>query len=164
MEYIEKTDNENKAVSEIIKGWGSDILVSRGKIHRAEDLDGILVYDNEKIAGLGLYTIDNHDCEIVLLETFVHNKGIGSQLMESIKEIARAKNCNRIWVITSNDNIDAIKFYQRKGFNISNIYINAIEESRKMKPEIPHIGNYGIPIRDEIEFEMKIGILQSILS
>ena len=159
MEYIEKTENENKAVSEIIKGWGSDILVSRGKIYRAEDLDGILVYDNGKIVGLGLYDVKNYECEIVLLETFVHNKGIGSQLIERIKEIAREKKCKRIWIITSNDNIDAIKFYQRKGFCISNIYINAIEESRKIKPEIPYIGNYGIPIRDEIELEIKTGIL-----
>jgi len=156
MEYIEKTENENKAVSDIIKGWGSDILVSGGKIHRAEDLDGILVYHDNKIVGLGLYDIKNYDCEIVLLESFVHNKGIGSQLIERIKEIAKAKKCKRIWIITSNDNIDAIKFYQRKGFCISNIYINAIEESRKVKPEIPHTGNYGIPIRDEIEFEIKI--------
>ena len=156
MEYIKKTENENKAVSDIIKGWGSDILVSRGKIHRAEDLDGILVYDEKKIVGLGPYHNENNDCEIVLLETFIRNKGIGSQLIERIKEIAKTKNCKRIWIITSNDNIDAIKFYQRKGFRISKIYNNAMEESRKLKPEIPYIGNYEIPIRDEIEFEMRI--------
>jgi GNAT superfamily N-acetyltransferase len=156
MEYIEKTENENKAVSEIIRGWGSDILVSRGKIYRAEDLDGILVYDNKKIVGLGLYDIKNYSCEIVLLETFVQNKGIGTRIIERIKEIAKTKNCERIWLITSNDNIDAIKFYQKKGFRIVNIYINAMEESRKIKPEIPYIGNYEIPIRDEIEFELKM--------
>jgi ribosomal protein S18 acetylase RimI-like enzyme len=156
MDYIEKTENENKAVSEIIRGWGSDILVSRGKIHRAEDLDGIVVYDNKEVVGLGLYDIKNYNCEIVLLETFVQNKGIGTQIIERIKEIAKVKNCERIWLITSNDNIDAIKFYQKKGFCIVNIYINAMEESRKIKPEIPYIGNYEIPIRDEIEFELKI--------
>ena len=156
MEFIEKTQNDNNAVSEIIKGWGSDILVSRGKIYRAEDLDGILVYDAGKIVGLGLYEIKNYECEIVLLETFIHNKGIGTQIIERIKETAKIKKCKRIWIITSNDNIDAIKFYQRRGFNISNIYINAMEESRRLKPEIPFMGNYGIPIRDEIEFEIQI--------
>ena len=154
MEYIEKTENENKAVTDIIKGWGSDILVTRGKIYRVENLDGILVYDNNKIVGLGLYHIENSDCQMVLLETFIHNKGIGTQIIEKIKEIAKTQHCKRIFLITSNDNIDAIKFYQRKGFCISNIYINAMAESRKIKPEIPFIGNYEIPIRDEIEFEM----------
>ena len=154
MEFIEKVQNDNKAVSEIIKGWGSDIIVTRGKCYRAEDLDGILVYDNGKIIGLGLYRI-KRDCEIVLLETFVQNKGIGTQIIEKIKEIAKSKNCKRIWLITTNANINALGFYQKRGFHISNIYKNAMEKSRKIKPEIPRMEN-GIEIRDEIEFEMEM--------
>ena len=154
MEYIEKTQNENKAVSDIIREWGSDILVSRGKAYKAEDLEGILVYDNGKIIGLGLFYIKN-DCEIVLLETFIQNKGIGTKIIERIKEIAKTKNCNRLWLITTNENINALRFYQRRGFHISNIYINAVEESRKINPEIPKMEE-GIEIRDEIELEIKI--------
>jgi N-acetylglutamate synthase-like GNAT family acetyltransferase len=152
MEFIEKTENENNAVLEIIKGWGSDIIVSRGKIYRAEDLDGVLVYENKEIIGLGLYYIKNNECEVVLLETFVQKKGIGSKIVEKIIEIAKVKNCKRIWVITTNNNINALEFYQKRGFYFSKIYINAMEESRKLKPEIPEEYN-GIKIRDEIEFE-----------
>ena len=155
MEFVQKTKKDNKAVSQIIKGWGSNIIVTRGKSYTAEDLNGILVYENEKIIGIGLYYIEK-DCEIILLETFVQNKGIGTQIIEKIKNIAKEKNCNRIWLITTNDNIDALKFYQRKGFVFSNIHINGIENSRKIKPEIPYIGNYQIPIRDEIELEIKL--------
>jgi ribosomal protein S18 acetylase RimI-like enzyme len=36
-----------------------------------------------------------------------------------------------------NENIKAIRFYQKRGFHISNIYINAMEGARKIKPEIP---------------------------
>jgi GNAT superfamily N-acetyltransferase len=154
MEYIEKTQNENRAVSDIIKGWGSDILVIRGIAYKANDLDGVLVYENSKIIGLGLYRIKN-DCEIILLETFIQNKGIGTKILEKIKEIAKTKNCKRIWLITSNENINAIKFYQKRGFHISNIYLNAMEEARNIKPEIPKFSN-GIEIRDEIEFEINI--------
>ena len=156
MEYIQKTEKDNNAVSQIIKGWGSDILVSRGEIYKGEDLDGILTYENDKIIGIGLYYIKNNECEIVLLETFKQNIGIGTKIIEKIKEISKNKNCKRIWLITSNDNIDAIKFYQRRGFNIANIYKNAMEKSRELKPTIPLMGNYEIPIRDEIEFEIKI--------
>ena len=156
MEYIQKTIKDNEAVSEIIKGWGSDILVSRGKTYKAEDLEGILAYKKNKIIGLGLYYIKNNECEIVLLETFIQKKGIGTQIIEKIKEIAKINNCKRLWLITSNDNIDAIKFYQRRGFNIANIYKNAMDKSRELKPSIPLIGNYEIPIKDEIEFEIKI--------
>ena len=155
IEYREKTQNDNNAVLEIINGWGSDILVSRGKAHKAENLDGVLAYDNDKIIGLGLYYIKNN-CEIVLLETFIQNKGIGSKIIEKIIEIAKNRKCKRIWLVTTNSNINAIKFYQKRGFHISNIYINAMEEARKIKPEIPKIADNGIEIRDEIEFEYKI--------
>ena len=155
MEFINKTDKHNKYVSDIIKGWGSDILVSRGKAYKAQDLDGILAYDNGKITGLGLYHINN-ECEIVLLETFIQNKGIGTKLIQKIKEIAQNNKCKRLWLVTSNENINAINFYQKRGFNISNIYLNAMKEARKIKPEIPRIAENGIEIRDEIEFEMKL--------
>ena len=154
MEFIEKTQKDNNAVLDIIKRWGSyDFLVSRGKIYRAEDLDGIIVYDNKKIIGLGLYYIKNNECEIVLMETFIQNKGIGTKIIERIKEIGKNNDCKRIWLITTNENINAIKFYQKRGFHFSNIYKNAIEESRKINPEIPKEEN-GIEIRDEIEFEI----------
>jgi len=156
MEYIQKTVKDNEAVSKIIKGWGSDILVSRGKTYKTEDLDGILTYKKNKIIGLGLYYIKNNECEIVLLETFIQKKGIGTQIIEKIKEIAQINNCKRLWLITSNDNIDAIKFYQRRGFNIANFYKNAMDKSRELKPSIPLIGDYEIPIKDELEFEIKI--------
>ncbi|MDR1176596.1 MAG: GNAT family N-acetyltransferase [Treponema sp.] len=155
MEFIAKTHNDNKAVSEIIKRWGSDIIVSRGNVYKAEDVDGIIAYDKEKIIGLGLYAIKNNSCEIVLLETFIQNTGIGSGIIERIKEIAKAKKCKRIWLVTTNNNINALKFYQKRGFHFSNIYINSMEEARKIKPELPKVYD-GIEIRDEIEFEMKI--------
>ena len=154
MEFIQKTENDFGAVSEIIKGWGSDVLVSRGKPHKARDLEGILVYENEKIIGLGLYYIKNNECEIVLLETFAQNKGIGTRIIERIIEIAKENKYKKIWLVTTNSNINAIKFYQKKGFDISNIYINAMDEARKIKPEIPKMTDNGIKIKDEIEFEI----------
>ena len=165
MDYIVKTEKENEALSEIIKGWGYDFFVSRGKVHKALDLDGILAYDNKKIIGLGLYYIKNNECEIVLMETFDQNKGIGTKIINKIINIAKQNKCNRIWLITTNDNINAIKFYQKRGFCIVNIHINAIVESRKIinaivesrkiTPNIPLIGDFGIPVRDEIEFEIR---------
>ena len=154
MKYTKKTDKDNNAVAEIIGGWGCDFLVSRGKKYRAEDLEGILAYEKGKIIGLGLYYIKK-DCEIVLLETFVQNKGIGTKIIEKIKKIARESGCPRVWIITTNSNINALRFYQKRGFYISNIYKRAMDKSRKLKPEIPKM-HEGIEIRDEIEFEIKL--------
>ena len=64
------------------------------------------------------------------------------------------RKARRAWLITTNDNLDAIRFYQRRGFTIATVHAGAIEQSRTIKPSIPLVGSYGIPIRDEIEFEM----------
>jgi hypothetical protein len=62
-----------------------------------------------------------------------------------------------LWVITTNDNVDALRFYQKKGFKLVAVHRNAIEQSRKLKPEIPSVGKNGIPLRDENELEMRLG-------
>ena len=152
----QKTRADNKKVVEIIQQWGSEIIVSRGKSYSAHNTDGILACMDSIIAGICLYNIEATECEIILLEVFKEKIGIGSAFIEKMKEVSKERRCTRLWLITTNDNIDAIKFYQKKGFYISGFYGNAIEESRKIKPQIPFIGHYQIPIRDEIELEMKI--------
>jgi GNAT superfamily N-acetyltransferase len=157
MEYetIEKTEENNEEIENIVKNnWGSEKIVSRGKIHNVKNTTGIMVIDDKKIIGIGLYEIKDNECEVVLLETFKQNIGIGTRIIEKIKEIAGQNKCKRIWLVTSNDNINALKFYQKRGFVFKNIYINEMENARKLKPEIPLFGDYGIPIKDEIEFEM----------
>lgn len=56
--------------------------------------------------------------------------------------------------LSPDDNLNALRFYQKRGFVLVAIYRNALDIARKLKPEIPLIGNDGIPLRDEIELEM----------
>jgi len=136
--------------------WGSDVIITRGKIHHANQLSGfVAIFDNKK-AGLVTYQIVNNECEIVTLDSLVKGKGIGNNLIERIITLAKEKECKRVWLITTNDNTDALRFYQKKRFALSALYPNAIEQSRKIKPEIPRVGADGIPIRDEIELEIKL--------
>lgn len=94
--------------------------------------------------------------EIISLDSLLERKGIGTVLINKVIEFAYGKEVKRIWLITTNDNINVLRFYQKRGFMIIKIYPRAISESRKIKPSIPLAGNYGIPIRDEIELEMKL--------
>ena len=71
-------------------------------------------------------------------------------------DVARKNRCMRIWLITTNDNIHAIRFYQRFGFELKGVYINALEESRKLKSSIPLTGNEGIPLKHEFEFSYSL--------
>ena len=56
-------------------------------------------------------------------------------------------------MIATNDNIRALRFYQKRGFDLVSIYRFAVNESRKLKPQIPLLGVDDIPILHEIEFE-----------
>jgi RimJ/RimL family protein N-acetyltransferase len=78
-------------------------------------------------------------------------------LIEAVKNTARAAKCKRLWLITTNDNLNALRFYQKRGFVLVAVHRNALEISRQLKPEIPLFGADGIPLRDEIELEMILG-------
>lgn len=109
------------------------------------------------IKGVVTYRIENEECEITSLNSFEENRGIGTALIKEVLDVAQKSNCKRVWLITTNDNIEAIRFYQKKGFDLKAVHINAIELSRKLKPSIPLTGMYGIPIKHELEFEMILG-------
>jgi len=95
------------------------------------------------------------DCELVLLETFDRGRGIGTALLDATIEVARESNSRRLWLVTTNDNLDALRFYQRRGLRLARLWVDAATEARqKLKPEIPLTGAHGIPIRDELELEL----------
>lgn len=138
----------------IIKHWGSPVVVSRGRIHHAAQLPGFLLLEKGEITGLITYEILGDQCELVSLDSTVENLGNGTALVEHVIAAARAKGCSRLWLITTNDNLRAIRFYQRRGFTMAALHVDAVAEARRLKPEIPMFGWEGIPIKDEVEFEL----------
>ncbi len=94
---------------------------------------------------------------MVALKSTRERIGIGSALIETVKRAAASAKCDRLWLITTNDNVEALRFYQKRGFRLVAVYPNAVIEARELKPEIPMIGTHGIPIRDELELEIALG-------
>jgi ribosomal protein S18 acetylase RimI-like enzyme len=131
-------------------------MVSRGRMHYPHELKGFVAMSGNKPVGLVTYRIEGSECEIVTLDSVVEGHGIGSGLIGAVKSAAMSAKCHRIWLITTNDNTPALGFYQKRGFALVSVYPNAIEQSRKLKPEIPMVGLDGIPLRDEIELEMPL--------
>ncbi len=134
--------------------WGSTKIVSRGGIYHADELPGFIAVQDDKPVGLVTYRIDDNECETVTMNSLVEGAGIGSALLDAVKVVAASAECNRLWLITTNDNMKALRFYQKRGFLLVAVYRNALEQSRRLKPEIPLVGTDGIPIRDEIELEL----------
>lgn len=117
-------------------------------------VEGIFAMENEQIIGLITYILYDDTLEITSLDSLHENRGLGTELINKVIDIARKRNLRRIVLITTNDNIRAIHFYQRRGFDMACLYRNALDISRKLKPEIPLTGEDDIPLKHEIEFEM----------
>lgn len=134
----------------LAKRWGSTQIVTKGKVYDGDKLPGYVAENERGRVGLVTYWEDRENIEIISLDSLVPQIGIGSKLLDAIIKYA-AKKKLQISVVTINDNLDALRFYQRRGFRLINVYPDAIRKSRELKPSIPFVGTYGIPLRDELE-------------
>ncbi|WP_456275199.1 GNAT family N-acetyltransferase [Bacillus sp. AK128] len=155
MFILPKRDLPAEKINDFFKRyWGSSEMVITSGVYDCHLLDGVSVIDTKgTIMGLITYTINGDECEIISLDSVQEGKGFGTLLVQEVENIARHDKCKLVKLITTNDNLNALKFYQKRGFILSNLYINAVDKARKYKPTIPHIGYEGIPIRDEIELQ-----------
>jgi len=130
--------------------WGGEEIVVHNEIHHPATLPGFVCeIDGEKV-GLVTYTFSGESCEIVSLDSLRENSGIGTALIERVADAARKNGCFRLWLVTTNDNLKALSFYQKRGFQVIRIDKGTVSRARKKKPSIPLVGENGIPIMDEI--------------
>ncbi len=156
IQFRSKVDSDHAWISEVAtRLWGSVEIISKEHSYDILKLSNIVVELDGKPVGFVMYAKEGTKCEIVALYTSVEKQGIGTKLIDQVKEAARREGCTIVWLMTTNDNTAALRFYQKRGFVITAIRTNVIEEQRKLKP-IPLFGNDGIPIRDEIELEISI--------
>jgi ribosomal protein S18 acetylase RimI-like enzyme len=136
--------------------WGGTVIVSRGRLYHADQLLGFLTVRAGVPVGLLTFHIDGDQLEVATLNSLEERHGIGTALLQAAQAAARAAHRRRLWLITTNDNMPAIEFYQRRGLVVAAIHAGAVEVSRTLKPQIPERGIGGVPIRDEIELALSI--------
>ncbi len=124
--------------------WGGEIMIIKGETIQYHEVEGFIYGD---WIGVLTFLIRNDECEVTSFNSLEQGKGIGRALMDEMVREAKARNCKRIHLLTTNDNLNALKFYQKYGFEIERINRGAINESRKQKPSIPLVGMNGIPLR-----------------
>ena len=139
-----------------IEHWGGEEMVTRGNVYRPEQLDGFVIEDEREWLGLVTFIVTSDECEVTSLNSLREAQGIGTSLINAVVEESRKHGYKRVFFITTNDNLNALGFYQKRGFELVAVYRGAVNESRKIKPGIPLIGYNNIPLRDEIELEMKL--------
>jgi ribosomal protein S18 acetylase RimI-like enzyme len=155
---IRAIEAEDRALVEraLNEAWGSVRVVSRGKLWNPLDLPGFVAERGGDLVGLVTYRHEADATEVVTLDSFAEGEGVGSALLEAVAEVARAQGQASLWLITTNDNIPAIGFYQRRGWDMVALHHGALARSRQLKPEIPTQGFDGVPIDHEIEFRLAL--------
>ena len=144
------------AMAQVAEQFGSSRVVSRGVLHEARDLPGLIAVRDGANAGLLQYHLEGDGLEVVILIATERRLGTGRRLLEAVEPIARDAGCRRMWLITTNNNTDAIAFYQAIGWRQAAVHGGAVDAARRLKPEIPEHDDQGRPIRDEIEFERRL--------
>lgn len=142
----------------VVDHWGAEEMVTHGEVSYPAQLPGFVCTWNGEMIGLVTYQVHEKECEIVSLDSLRPQLGIGSALIDAVADAVRKEGVARLWLITTNDNLLALGFYQRRGFHICAVNPDAITEARKIKPSIPQIGLEGIPLRDEIVLEMDLDL------
>lgn len=153
----EPRDSEDAWIcQQLRRSWGSTTVISRGQAHDASRLPALIAVEGDDLVGLATFRFADGDCELVTLDALRKGCGIGSALLAAVIQAASRRACRRLWLITTNDNLDAARFYQRRGMSLAAVHRGAVDDARRVKPSISEIGEYGIPLHDEWEFELRL--------
>lgn len=156
-QFRERILEDNAWITQIAtQMWGSVEIISKDHTYNLLDLRTLVGVLEDKTIGFITYVIEKNQCEIVAIYCEVTKKGLGTAFINQVKNLAVNAGCTRVWLMTTNDNTEALRFYQKRGFTITAIRINEIDKQRKLKPSIPLLGNDAIPIQDEIELNLSL--------
>lgn len=140
----------------IAEHWGDEIVVAHGEVYQPAELPGFVAERGRERLGLITYRLAGDGCEVMSLDSLLEGHGIGTALIEAVADAARAAGCRRLYLTTTNDNLNALRFYQKRGLRLAALRPGAVDESRLIKASIPAIGEHGIPLRDELELTLEL--------
>lgn len=148
-------DYRNQVDGLLREAWAGPIIVTKERAWDTSTLPGFAaVEESGVLCGAATYRIGDSECEITSLNSLTSGQGIGSALISAVLAVAMKSGCGRLFLVTTNDNTHAIRFYQKFGFSLKAVHIGAMDESRRLKPSIPLVGIDGIPLLHEFEFEI----------
>ncbi|MHB8806372.1 MAG: GNAT family N-acetyltransferase, partial [Anaerolineaceae bacterium] len=120
------------------------------------ELPAFIAEQNKERMGLVTYVLEDGTCEIISLNSLQPELGIGTLLLDAVKQIALKNGCVEMVLFTTNDNTTALRFYQKYGFYLEELIKNGVASDRNIKPEIPLKADNGIPIRDYLFLKMRL--------
>ena len=152
---------DRPAVAAFLAQRGAARVARHNQLLDPLDHPALLAEDEQdgRLLGVLTYVVDRDrgQCEVLTIDAEQQWRGVGTALLRLVERVAAQEGCRRLWLVTTNDNVDALRFYQRRGFRLAALRPGAVDDSRaRLKPEIPTVGDYGIPLRDELELEKRL--------
>ena len=136
---------------------GGDHRVGRlGELLDPTEMEGIVAELDGRPVGLLTVHETDRGLEVLTLHSEVSGVGAGTRLLETALRVAEASHAPRLWLVTTNDNIEAIRWYLRRGLTVAAVHAGAVDADRTtIKPTIPTTNpENGLPIRDLVELEL----------
>jgi ribosomal protein S18 acetylase RimI-like enzyme len=154
----EATPADGPAVAAIHRDvWNGPVVVGHGVRYDLTMLPTLVAVDPAgAVTGVLAYVVADDALEVVSIAAVHPERGAGTALLAAATEEARRRGLRRLWLVTTNDNLRALRFYQRRGLRITGVNAGAVDAARRIKPEIPDVGADGIPLRDELVLEMRL--------
>ncbi len=149
-------EDAGRIAAMLVASRGETVVVSRGVAHDLSRLPAFLAERGGELAGALTYDVRGDEMEVVTLDAIHRRAGVGSRLLAAAVDLARTSDLRRLWLITTNDNLDALRFYQRRGLRIVAVHRGGVDAARHLKPSIPLTGDYGIELHDELELEFRL--------
>ena len=149
-----------RARARLAAEWGEPILM-RGRAWPLADCGCLIAGDFARdfakdFAGLLAFSLDEAPiAEVVALNAFAPGQGVGTALLAALPAHL-GPGFTQLRLGTTNDNLDALRFYQRRGWRLAALRPGAVDGARTIKPSLPLTGEHGLPIRDEIDLVLDL--------
>lgn len=140
------------AIAHVWEAWGG-FVVSVRRSHRPADVEGLLARDGERTTGLVTWVAGGAEAEVVTLDAFPPGQGTGALLLDAAEDRLRRRGVERVWLLTTEDNLRAVRFYRRQGYRLVAVHRDAMDRVRAEKPFLGRAGQDGGPLRDLWELE-----------
>jgi ribosomal protein S18 acetylase RimI-like enzyme len=134
------------------RDFGRATVIGFGDSMVIEDCPMLVAEMRGELAGALAYRLLPDALHIVALATdpMWQRSGVATHLEGEATFIAQRHGVSRLLFATTNDNLPALYFYQRRGWTITGVVIGGMLEHFGGQPGV---GFSGIPVRDEIRLE-----------
>ena len=139
IEDYKKVNELAVQVHEMHVTWNPEIYISVEEVISKEYFKNLIkneeIYiakEDKEIVGYIIFNIKEKenpimryrkqlDIDAICVDERYRGKGIGTKLLEVVKEIAKSKGCTDLYLTVNQENENAIKVYEKLGFKVKNI-------------------------------------------